>query len=933
MNGPAFVVETGPSQRPAPLDGLIALREQPSRLLAARRQAIQFTGRSAELADIRTWRNGPEQRSAWLIHAAGGQGKTRLAARAGEEAAMQGWTVGYARHHDDSPIGGDPVPAGDVPLLLIVDYAERWPQSDLHKLLRYYAVQDGPLRILLLARSIDWWPVTAVECDNLDISIDGRWPPRLLQPLADDQAGRRILFDAACDRFAEIYQVDDLPVLTPAGQLSDPIYGLTLSLHMAALAAVHAQTYGEDPPQTAADLSRYLLDRERRYWSKLHGEQSVTAAARTVFIAALAGPQSVTDGVALLEHTGLPQAADTSAQKLLDGHARCYPPSIDGLVLEPLYPDRLAEDFIALTLPGPQPTGHADVWAANLITSAHNDGGQLRHQPGQLFTREPPRPSEHLSRALIYLAASATHSGHTAERLRLLLQADPALAMNANGVALVAITPYLDLSLAVEIGRHLPDGRVDLYPAAAALAEHVVSLIPMTAPPEHRAPTQSILSSTLARAGRWKEALKAAENAVAIYRQLTDANSDHIPELALALDNLGNRLADVGRQEDALSAAQESVTIYRQLADANEAYLPNLAMALNNLAASLAELGRWKEALTKAEEAVEVYRQHANTDTTHLRDFAMALSNLGNSLSGMGRREEALAVARQAVDIHRRPAMTNPAYLPDLALALNNLGVGLAEVGHWEEALTTAEESVKIHRQLADANPDHIPELAMALNNLGGRLIELGRREEALVPTQEAVTIRRELAKVNPAVHQPKLAMALNNLGSVLAALGRQEEALASTQEAVAINRELATANPTAHLPDLARALTNLCGNLAAADRWEEALDTAAEAVATYRQLPETGSAAHLPGLASSLMEHARICAKLKMELPAALTAATQSITIYQALAEQLPRIFNAHLIAACLTFAEILDCLGQNSEAAQIRQIFARAGENWVQS
>ncbi|RQX05718.1 hypothetical protein DLJ59_06875 [Micromonospora inaquosa] len=912
-----------------PLDDLIALREQPSTLLIARRQAIPFTGRSAELANIQTWCDGPQQRRAWVIHAPGGQGKTRLAARAGEEAAAQGWTVGYARHHDDSPVGGDPVSAGDQPLLLIVDYAERWPQSDLHALLRYHAIHAGQLRVLLLGRSIGWWPATAVECDNLDISVDHeRWPPRLLQPLAEDQIDRRTLFDAACRRFAEIYQVSDLPVLTPAGQFSDPIYALTLSLHMAALAAVHSYASGEDPPRNSADLSRYLLDRERRYWSKLHGEQGVTTAARTVFIAALAGPQTVADGVALLEHTGLPQAADTSAQKLLDAHARCYPPSTGGIVLEPLYPDRLAEDFIALTLPGPQPTGHADLWAANLITSARNDGGQIRHQPGQLFTREPPRPPEQISRALIFLAASAAHSDHTAERLRILLQADPALAMNADGAALVAITPYLDLGLAADIGRQLPDDRVDLYPAAAALAEHVVSLTPTAAPPEHRALTQSILSSALARAGRWKEALKPAENTVAIYRQLTDANSDYIPELAMALDNLGNRLADVGRQEEALSAAQESATIYRQLADSTEAYLTNLAMALNNHAASLAESGRWEEALAKAEEAVEIYRKPTNANSTHLRDFAMALSNLGNSLSGLGRREEALAMARQAVAIHRRPAMTNRAYLPDLAVALNNLGVGLAEVGRREEALATAEESVKIHRQLAAANPNYIPELAMALNNLGGRLIELGLREEALTPTQEAVTIRRELAMVDPAIYQPKLAVALNNIGTVLAELGLREEALASTQEAVTIDRQLATANPTAYLPDLAGALTNLSSRLAAVDRWEEAMATAAEAVAVYRQLSETSSAAHLPGLASSLMEYARICNEMKTKLPAALAAVTQSITIYQDLAAQLPRIFAAHLIAACLTSADILDCLGQNSEAAQIRQRCARAGE-----
>ena len=37
---------------------------------------------------------------------------------------------------------------------------------------------------------------------------------------------------------------------------------------------------------------------------------------------------------------------------ILDDHRLCYPPLDAGHVLEPLYPDRLGEDFIAAMLPG-----------------------------------------------------------------------------------------------------------------------------------------------------------------------------------------------------------------------------------------------------------------------------------------------------------------------------------------------------------------------------------------------------------------------------------------------------------------------------------------------------------------------------------------------------------------------------------------------------
>jgi hypothetical protein len=47
--------------------------------------------------------------------------------------------------------------------------------------------------------------------------------------------------------------------------------------------------------------------------------------------------------------------------------------------------------------------------------------------------------------------------------------------------------------------------------------------------------------------------------------------------LAVSLNNLGNRLSELGRREEALAAAQEAVAIRRQLAQQHpEAFLPDL---------------------------------------------------------------------------------------------------------------------------------------------------------------------------------------------------------------------------------------------------------------------------------------------------------------------------------------------------------------------
>ena len=64
----------------------------------------------------------------------------------------------------------------------------------------------------------------------------------------------------------------------------------------------------------------------------------------------------------------------------------------------------------------------------------------------------------------------------------------------------------------------------------------------------------------------------------------------------------------MGRRQDALAPAEEAVRLYRELADANPAFLPDLAMALSNLGVRYSEVGRRQDALAPAEEAVRLYR-------------------------------------------------------------------------------------------------------------------------------------------------------------------------------------------------------------------------------------------------------------------------------------------------------------------------------------
>jgi hypothetical protein len=93
-----------------------------------------------------------------LVYASGGQGKSRLAAQFAAVAAAEGWLVWQARHRPAAATtsvadGQRGAPAAGRGVLLVIDYAERWPAGHLMQVLRDGVLRGhGPVRVLLLAR-------------------------------------------------------------------------------------------------------------------------------------------------------------------------------------------------------------------------------------------------------------------------------------------------------------------------------------------------------------------------------------------------------------------------------------------------------------------------------------------------------------------------------------------------------------------------------------------------------------------------------------------------------------------------------------------------------------------------------------------------------------------------------------------------------------
>ncbi|MFF0249922.1 tetratricopeptide repeat protein, partial [Streptosporangium sandarakinum] len=838
----------------------------PAALLQPHRQVVPFHGREEILTRLHAWAERPGF-GACLVHAAGGQGKTRLARHLAGRLAGAGWAVVWL---DARTPAADLAAVKDAaaPLLVVVDYAEA-RTDQVSALLTVCARHDGtsPIKVLLLARIAgSWWQALLETSREAELLLDGAEVLRLpaLEPDTDSRTGAyRQAAAALADALAALPGQQGHPWAQLAAVLPSPTQreGMdnALTLHMTALsdlldrAAPAPDTSGTPGGGEGGEgVEDRLLVHERRYWRATAAGRGLYPALNmetlTDALAAAVGWGAATQAEADALLARVPGLADQPADRRSGVRAwiaDLYPPPTADPPWGEVQPDRLAERFLGRHL-------QTNTGLADHLTPAASPGQAVRlltvyarAAAHPIFTHRLDTPLADLCvRHADVLTTPAIQVATQVEDPRPLLAALHRLLSD----------PGIDADTLQDWHNQLPPESQALAEWAAQLASYLVGHHRHHADLPGLAANLTNFAAYLVRLGRPEEALDAAVEATQTYRHLAKTRPEaFLPNLATSLNNLSNGLADLGRPEEALETASEAVTIGRRLAETRpHAFVSDLAGSLNNLSVRLADLGRREEALDAISEAAQTYRHLVKTrPDAFLPDLAMSLNNLSNRLADLGRPKEALDAAVEATQTYRHLVKTRPdAFLPNLAMSLNNLSNRLADLGRPEEALDAAVEATQTYRHLVKTRPDaFVSDLAGSLNNLSVRLAGLGQWEEALDAISEAAQTYRHLAKTRPDAFLPNLAISLNNLSNRLANLRRPEEALETASEAVTIGRRLAETRPDAFLPNLAGSLSNLSNRLADLGRPEEALETASEAVTIGRRLAETRPDAFLPNL------------------------------------------------------------------------------------
>jgi tetratricopeptide (TPR) repeat protein len=539
-------------------------------------------------------------RPLWLVEGAAGAGKTQLANEVAIRMVSAGWPAGWARP-GMGPYAVTAAVRNGRRALVLVDDAET--RGDLFELLSAVANGGRPtgVRVIVTARDFGaWWRrlverFTAAEQDLLNAGRTVMGGGAVHAPSARSLALR----DARGGVDERGRAVTTLSTADPATP--------TILLRQAAVVVALSTRVGQLGPAEVRAAQRDLFEEEEGYWRKTAAEVTNPGQAQPALRSALATAAMVsTDGLAdaatVLRRvpTLALGAADRLARLAVWWHS-LYAKTGDSATPTPRLPGWLAD-----RLPGgTDSTGISwAVAALNAERRSTSTSAQLCldvHRdiwPGRV-RMEPDAAAAHFA-----MRRSVAAAGPVDEALAWLtqeLELDPA-ELEALSEAIAYPTRTLGRT-ALVLAQRLLD---------AAKSE------------EERASLSLGLGARYSEMGRWDDARRYTEIAVASFRRLAEQDRERVlADLAAAVSNLASCLAQQGELDPALQAGYQAVSLYRELLETDrDRHLPALARALTNLSACLSRSGRRPAALGAAGQAVAIYRElvevHPKAFTTEM---------------------------------------------------------------------------------------------------------------------------------------------------------------------------------------------------------------------------------------------------------------------------------------------------------------------------
>ncbi|WP_405474134.1 FxSxx-COOH system tetratricopeptide repeat protein [Streptomyces canus] len=249
---------------------------------------------------------------------------------------------------------------------------------------------------------------------------------------------------------------------------------------------------------------------------------------------------------------------------------------------------------------------------------------------------------------------------------------------------------------------------------------------------------------------------------------------DH-PDTLQSGNNLANTLGELGEYAEARRMHEGVLARRRRVLGEDH---PDTLQSTNNLAGTLRDLGEYAEA-RRIHEGVLAHRRRVLGEDHP--DTLQTGSSLANTLADLGEYAEARRMMEEVLASHRRVLGEDH---PDTFTAANNLANTLGKLGEYAEARPMQEDVLARRRRLL--GEDH-PQTLTATNNLAGTLGELGEYAEARRMLEDVLARRRRLLGED----HPDTVTAAANFASILGRFGEYAEARRMQEDVLARRRRL----------------------------------------------------------------------------------------------------------------------------------------------
>ena len=300
--------------------------------------------------------------------------------------------------------------------------------------------------------------------------------------------------------------------------------------------------------------------------------------------------------------------------------------------------------------------------------------------------------------------------------------------------------------------------------------------------------------------GQCETALQSFQQALAIYRQIKDRQSE-----GASLGNLGLAYLNLGRYEKAIDYERQSLAIAREIKDRQSE-----GKALGNLGLAYLNLGQYDKAIDYQRQLLAIAREIKDRQSE-----GKALGNLGSAYDNLGQYDKAIDYYLQSLAIKREIKDRRGE-----GQSLGNLGNAYDSIGKYDKAIDCYLQSLAIRREIKDRRGE-----GQSLGNLGNTYDNLGKYDKAIDYYLQSLAIKREVKD------RRGEGTTLGNLGNAYLNLGKQDKAIDYQLQRLAIAREIKDRRGEGN------ALGNLGNAYDSIGKYDKAIDSELQSLAIAREI------------------------------------------------------------------------------------------------